>query len=79
MGRFLKRAWRYLVAALSGKLDQLADPKVQVEQAIEDAIRETGAQGPRDQGKVMGLLSSRLRGRADMKSVASRVQALLTG
>jgi uncharacterized protein len=52
--------------------------EVEVEQAIQDAIRETGAQGPRDQGKVMGLLSSRLRGRADMKSVASRVQAVLT-
>ena len=52
--------------------------EAEVEQAIQAAIRETSAQGPRDQGKVMGLLSSRLRGRADMKSVASRVQALLT-
>jgi uncharacterized protein YqeY len=51
--------------------------EAEVDQAIQDAIRETAAQGPRDQGKVMGLLSSRLRGRADMKSVASRVQALL--
>jgi uncharacterized protein len=48
-----------------------------VEQAVQAAIRESGAQGPRDQGKVMGLLSPRLRGRADMKAVASRVQALL--
>jgi uncharacterized protein YqeY len=40
-------------------------------------VRESGAQGPRDQGKVMGLLSPRLRGRADMKAVAARVQALL--
>ena len=40
MGRFLQRAWRYLVAALSGKLDQLADPKVQIEQAIEEAKRQ---------------------------------------
>jgi uncharacterized protein len=52
--------------------------EAEVEQAIQDAIRETSAQGPRDQGKVMSLLSSRLRGRADMKTVASRVQALLT-
>ena len=49
-----------------------------VEEAIRAAIAETGAQGPRDQGKVMGLLSSRLRGRADMKAVASTVQAKLT-
>ena len=48
-----------------------------VEAAIQSAIAETGAQGPRDQGKVMGLLSSRLRGRADMKAVASTVQAKL--
>jgi uncharacterized protein len=49
-----------------------------VEDAIQAVMRETGAQGPRDQGKVMGLLSPRLRGRADMKSVAARVQALLS-
>ena len=48
-----------------------------VEDAMQAAIRESGAQGPRDQGKVMGLLSARLRGRADMKAVAARVQALL--
>lgn len=49
-----------------------------VEEAVQAAIRESGAQGPRDQGKVMGLLSPRLRGRADMKAVAARVQAALT-
>ena len=49
-----------------------------VEEAIQSAVRESGAQGPRDQGKVMGLLSPRLRGRADMKAVSARVQALLT-
>jgi uncharacterized protein YqeY len=49
-----------------------------VEEAVQAAIRESGAQGPRDQGKVMGLLSGQLRGRADMKAVAARVQTLLT-
>jgi len=49
-----------------------------VEEAVQSAIRESGANGPRDQGKVMGLLSPRLRGRADMKAVAARVQAALT-
>jgi phage shock protein A len=37
MGRLLRRAWRYLVAALGGKLDEVSDPRVQIEQAIEDA------------------------------------------
>ncbi len=49
----------------------------ELEEAIRGAISEAGAQGPRDQGKVMGLLSQRLRGRADMKLVSARVQALL--
>jgi|SRR5579871_5555791 len=48
-----------------------------VEEAVQAAIRESGASGPRDQGKVMGLLSPRLRGKADMKAVSARVQALL--
>jgi uncharacterized protein YqeY len=47
--------------------------------AIQDALRATGAQGPRDLGKVMALLSARLRGRADVKAVAARVQQLLAG
>jgi len=49
----------------------------EVERAIQAAISESGAQGPRDQGKVMSLLSARLRGKADMKAVAARVQGLL--
>ena len=49
----------------------------EVEKAIQAAISESGAQGPRDQGKVMGPLSVRLRGKADMKAVSARVQELL--
>jgi phage shock protein A len=40
MGSLLRRAWRYLVAALSGKLDEVSDPRVQIEQAIEDSKRQ---------------------------------------
>jgi uncharacterized protein YqeY len=58
---------------LPQQLDEVA-----VDEAVKSAIRESGAQSQRDQGKVMGLLSARLRGRADMKSVAARVQALLS-
>jgi phage shock protein A len=37
MGKLLKRMWRYMSAALTGKFDELADPKVQLEQAIAEA------------------------------------------
>ncbi|WP_326636301.1 PspA/IM30 family protein [Streptosporangium sp. NBC_01755] len=37
MFKVIRRAWRYLVFALSGRLDELADPRVQIEQAIAEA------------------------------------------
>ena len=37
MGKLLRRAWRYVVAALGGKLDEVSDPRIQIEQAIEDS------------------------------------------
>jgi phage shock protein A len=36
----LKRGWKYLVAAISGKLDEKADPKIQIEQAITEAKKQ---------------------------------------
>ncbi len=43
MFRLLKRTWHYAVAFLSGTLDTFADPRVQIEQAIEDAKRQHAA------------------------------------
>ena len=40
MFQVIRRAWAYMVAALSGKLDERADPKVQIEQAISEAKRQ---------------------------------------
>ena len=40
MFRVIRRAWKYLTASLGGKLDERADPKVQIEQAIEEAQRQ---------------------------------------
>jgi phage shock protein A len=37
MFKLLTRAWRYLTAALTGKFNEVADPKVQLEQAIAEA------------------------------------------
>ena len=37
MFKYLKKQWNYLVAKLSGRFDQNADPKVQLEQAITES------------------------------------------
>ena len=34
------KAWKYFMAAFSSKIDEHADPKVQIQQAIEDAQRQ---------------------------------------
>ena len=45
--------------------------------AIAAAVAETGAAGPGDMGKVMGVLKPRLAGRADMTEVSKLVKAAL--
>ncbi|MEO6626928.1 MAG: PspA/IM30 family protein, partial [Aquihabitans sp.] len=37
MFKLLNRAWRYLTASLTGRFNEIADPKVQLEQAITEA------------------------------------------
>src|SRR4051812_8489477 len=37
MFKLMQRAWRYLTASLTGKFNERADPKVQLEQAITEA------------------------------------------
>ena len=39
MANPLVRGWKYLMALMSGKLDEHADPKIQIQQAIEEAQR----------------------------------------
>jgi len=41
------------------------------------AIESTGASGPQDMGKVMGLLTGKLAGKADGKLIATTVKAEL--
>ena len=40
MANGFTKAWRYLMALFSSKVDEYADPKVQIQQAIEDAQRQ---------------------------------------
>jgi len=45
---------------------------------IEIAVREEGATGVKDLGKVMKILMPRLTGRADGKAVSDKAKAILT-
>ncbi len=44
---------------------------------IQDAIRETGAKGPKDMGKVMGKISAATKGKADGRRVSELVKEAL--
>src|SRR4026209_849170 len=66
------------IAVLSGSLPQQLS-EAQVAEEIASAIRESGAAGVKDMGKVMGLLKSRLAGRTDMGKVSGLVKAKLAG
>ncbi|HEY6773876.1 MAG TPA: GatB/YqeY domain-containing protein [Oxalicibacterium sp.] len=59
----------YMPAALS-------DDEVKAE--VDAAVAATGAAGPQDMGKVMGILKGKLAGRADMTAVSALVKAALT-
>ncbi len=59
----------YMPAALS-------DAEVAAE--VQQAVADTGAAGPQDMGKVMGVLKAKLAGRADMTAVSAQVKAALT-
>ena len=50
----------------------------EIAQSIDEAIASLGAVGIRDMGKVMGLLSKQLKGRADMAAVSAEIKKRLT-
>lgn len=49
----------------------------EVDQAIKDAIAETGAASAKDMGKLMGVLKPKLQGRTDLSQVSKKVKDLL--
>jgi uncharacterized protein len=59
----------YMPAAIS-------DTEVQNE--VQAAVKETGAAGPQDMGKVMAVLKAKLAGRADMTKISGLVKAALS-
>ncbi|WP_338847126.1 GatB/YqeY domain-containing protein [Massilia sp. W12] len=58
----------YLPAAMSD---------AEVDAIVAAAIAETGAAGPQDMGKVMGVVKAKVAGRADMGVVSARIKAAL--
>jgi uncharacterized protein YqeY len=55
----------------------LSDEEVAAEVAA--AVAASGAAGPQDMGKVMGILKPKLAGRADMTAVSAQVKRALAG
>lgn len=49
----------------------------ELEAAVKAIIEQTGAQGPKDMGKVMGVASKQLAGRVDGKILSEVVKGLL--
>ena len=66
------------IAVLAGYLPQQMS-EAELAEAVAAAIKESGAAGPKDMGKVMGLLKSRLAGRTDMGKLSGLVKAKLAG
>jgi len=54
---------------------QLSDDEIRAE--VEEIITETGASSPADMGKVMGVATKKLAGKADGKKISMLVKELL--
>lgn len=54
---------------------QLTDEELTAE--LQTIVAEVGAAGPQDMGKVMGVASKRLAGRADGRAISTKVKELL--
>ncbi|SAK55021.1 GatB/Yqey family protein [Caballeronia calidae] len=64
------------LAVLSAYMpEQLSADAIAAE--VQAAIAATGAAGPQDMGKVMGVLKPKLAGKADMTAVSAQVKAAL--
>ena len=56
---------------------QMSDEELQ--EFVRAGVAESGAQGPKDMGKVMGLLNARAEGRVDGRRLSSAVRDALAG
>ena len=49
----------------------------EIDQLIQEAIKESGAESIRDMGKVMGILKPKVQGRTDMGALSGKIKTLL--
>ena len=57
--------------------DQLSQQEI--EKIVDEIIAKTGAQGMKDMGKVMGMASKEMAGKADGKTISTIVKQKLNG
>lgn len=69
----LAEAEKFEVSVLEAYMPQ-ALGEAEIAAAVAAAITESGAKGPADMGKVMGVLKAKLAGRADMGKVSALVK-----
>ena len=67
---------KFEVEVLTSYLPQ-AFTEAEVNGIIDNAIKETGAEGVKDMGKVMALVKPQIVGRADMGKVSGLIKARL--
>lgn len=85
ISQFEKAGRQDLVDAEKNELDILAAylpaqmGDAEIAAAIDAAMTSTGAAGPKDMGKLMGVLKPQLAGKADMGKVSALVKAKLGG
>ena len=66
------------IAIISGFLPQQLS-EAEAKEAIAGVIRETGAAGMKDMGKVIAALKARYAGRMDFAKASALVKSMLTG
>ena len=63
-------------AVIEGYLPQQMNEE-EIRAAVAEVIKQVGAEGPSDLGKVMGVITKQLAGKADGKTVSMLVKQLL--
>jgi uncharacterized protein len=52
--------------------------EAEIDDMVKAAVTESGAESVKDMGKVMGLLKSKMQGRADMSVVSAKIKVALS-